>query len=116
MSSLVSLVKPLQIIRKHWRHLEDLQIGSMQWFIKDPLFKGRRCSKIRIYSQCSLRQIFEYSYIKQCGKGLFLFHFFLGSISLLSFSYALHEGTLANLYKPFALFIAHLFIAYSVLH
>lgn len=68
MSSFVSLVKPVQIIRKHWRHLEGLQIGSMQWLDQDLL------------SVQFETQIFEFCYIEQCGKGLFLFHFFLASL------------------------------------
>jgi len=76
MSSVLSLTKPVQIVRKHWRYLGGWQIGSMQLFIKDALLRGQRCSEISMCSQGSLRHRFLSSVTQSSvGKAYFYFIF-----------------------------------------
>lgn len=86
----------------------------MHGFIKDAL-EDRDAVRSDLLSAQFETQISEFCQVPQCGKGP-LYFIFLGSIGILSFSCALREGMLANLCKPFALFIARLFTACSVLH
>lgn len=74
MCSLVSMVKSVPIVRQHWRHLEGLQIGSMQGFIKDPLEDGDAV-RSDLLSVQSETQISEFCQIPQCGKGPLYFIF-----------------------------------------